>query len=43
MKTQISEKNMLETLGKYNSDDYYIYNENDEYEGYDCSGSSEDM
>ena len=43
MKTPISEKNMLETLGKYNSNDNYLYNENDEYEGYDYLGSSEDM
>jgi hypothetical protein len=43
MKIPISEKNMLETLGKYNSNDYYLYNENDEYEAYDELGSSEDM
>lgn len=43
MKIPISEKNMLETLGKYNSNDYYLYNENDEYEAYDEFGSSEDM
>lgn len=43
MKISISEKNMLETLGKYDSYDYYLYNENDEYEDYDDLGSSEDM
>ena len=43
MKIPISEKNMLETLGKYNSNDYYLFNENGEYVDYDYFGSSEDM
>ncbi len=43
MKIPINEKNMLETLGKYNSYDYYLFNENNEYVDYDYLGSSEDM